>query len=99
MEIVLNKLDVESDVTAVKGNASQLALPALGAELSGQSEALEKFVSVYQEFTDITASYLTVLNTDLKHVSQAVCTLEQTDRKQQQNLTVLGAAAGMAAGR
>lgn len=99
MEILLNRLDVESDITAVKIHTAQLPLTALGTAPGGQSEALEKFVSVYQEFTDALTAYLAVLNTDLKHVSQAVCTLDQTDQKQGKNIAASGAVAGMTAGK
>lgn len=99
MEILLNKLEAESDVAAIKIKASQFSLSSLSTQLKGQSEALEKFADIYQEFADTFSVYLTVLNTDLKHVSQSVCTFSQTDQKQGKDMEALGVTAGVVAGR
>lgn len=90
MEIKLDSLYVGMDVTLMKTNVAGLTLEGIETEISGQSEALEKFVSVYSELSKTLSSYLTVLNTDMQSVAETLTTLKRIDSEQSQKVGMLG---------
>lgn len=95
MDILLKEPDAEAYVESMKTNAYKLSLIETNTEMSGQSEALEKFLSVYQEFLETLSTYRTVLTGDLQNVSNAVCTLTEADKAQGEQIENLGAFSGL----
>lgn len=90
MEIKLDALNANAYVAMMRTKAGELSLTGTSTELEGQSEALEKFLSIYQDFFDTLSAYQTLLNNDIQSVSNAMNTLEQADRKESERVDSLG---------
>lgn len=90
MEIKLDSLYVGMDVAVMRANAAALTMEGLTTEISGQSEALEKFVSVYGELSKTLSEYLAVLENDMQSVSEALDTIVRNDNEQCQSIGTMG---------
>ena len=90
MEIKLDALNANAYVAMMRTKAGELSLTGTSTELEGQSEALEKFLSIYQDFFDTLSAYQTLLNNDIQSISNAMNTLEQADRKESERVDGLG---------
>ena len=90
MEIKLDGLNADAYVEIMRTKAGELSLTGTGAAIEGQSEALEKFLSIYEDFMDILSAYQTLLNNDIQSVSNAMHTLEKADRRESERADSLG---------
>jgi len=95
MEILLKEPDAEAYVEVMKTNARKLSLIGTNTEISGQSEALEKFLSTYQDFWETLTAYGAVITSDMQNVSYAVSTLTAADKAQSEQIESLGAFSGL----
>ena len=95
MEILLKEPDAEAYVEVMKTNARKLSLIGTNTEISGQSEALEKFLSTYQDFLETLSAYRAVFANDIQNVSNAVDTLTEADKAQSEQIESLGAFSGL----
>ena len=90
MEIKLDALNANAYVAMMRTKAGELSLTGTSTTLEGQSEVLEKFLSIYQDFFDTLSAYRTLLNNDIQSISNAMNTLEQADRKESERVDSLG---------
>ena len=90
MEILLNEPDAGVYVESMRTNAWKLELSGIDTEISGQSEAIERFVSTYQNFMEALSAYRGVLTDDIRRVANAVSTLTEADKEQGQEIGALG---------
>ncbi len=95
MDILLKEPDAKAYVEVMKTNAQKISMTGTNTQVSGQSEALEKFLSIYQEFLETLSTYRTVLTGDLQNISNAVSTLTETDKAQGEQIENLGAFSGL----
>ena len=91
MEILLKELEARVYVDSMQSNAGKLSLTTTGTAVSGQSEALEKFLSTYQNFLETVSAYQAVFTNDIRNVSNAVDTLTEADEAQSGQIDSLGA--------
>lgn len=91
MEILLKEPDARAYVDSMQSNAGKLSLATTSTAISGQSEALEKFLSTYQNFLETLSAYRTVFTNDVWNVSNAVDTLTEADEAQSGQIDSLGA--------
>ncbi len=91
MDILLKEPDAKAHVEVMKTNVRKLSMTGTNTQVSGQSEALEKFLSVYQDFLETLSTYQTVITSDLQNVSNAVFTLTEADKAQGEQIENLGA--------
>lgn len=91
MEILLKELEARVYVENMQSNAGKLSLTTTGTAVSGQSEALEKFLSTYQNFLETVSAYQAVFTNDIRNVSNAVDTLTEADEAQSGQIDSLGA--------
>ena len=95
MEILLKEPDAKAYVEVMQKNAWKMTLATTETAVSGQSEALEKFLSTWQSFTEVVSAYQTVLANDIRSVSNAVSTLTEADKTQSGQIEALGAFSGL----
>lgn len=95
MDILLKEPDAKAYVEVMRTNAWKLALVGTNTEISGQSEALEKFLNTYQNFQETLSAYRAVLANDIQSVSNAVDTLTEVDKAQSEQIESLGVFSGL----
>lgn len=78
-EIKLNITDTRMKLNALKSNANTMKIETLKSDITSQSDAMDKFVSAYEDYKITLENYLALLNNDLKNISASVSVIEKLD--------------------
>ena len=83
MITILDEIATESDIGKMYMDACGLSLEATTTDISGKSEALEKFLSSYESFANIVSAYEQILISDICNISNSWI---ERDREQSNQL-------------
>ena len=67
MITILDEIATESDIGKMYMDACGLSLEATTTDISGKSEALEKFLSSYESFANIVSAYEQILISEISN--------------------------------
>ena len=84
MITILDEIATESDIGKMYMDACGLSLEA--TDISGKSEALEKFLSSYESFANIVSAYEQILISDICNISEISNSWIEWDREQSNQL-------------
>lgn len=86
MITILDEIATESDIGKMYMDACGLSLEATTTDISGKSEALEKFLSSYESFANIVRAYEQILISDICNISEISNSWIERDREQSNQL-------------
>lgn len=79
-DFYLDTVAMANGITPIQMGASSLRITALSTELSGSSEAMTRFMELYEEFRILLSDYVTLLICDLNNVQDAFGIFEMMDK-------------------
>lgn len=85
MITILDEIATESDIGKIYMDACGLSLEAT-TDISGKSEALEKFLSSYESLANIVSAYEQILISDICNISEISNSWIERDREQSNQL-------------
>lgn len=86
MITILDEIATESDIGKIYMDACGLSLEETTTDISGKSEALEKFLSSYESLANIVSAYEQILISDICNISEISNSWIERDREQSNQL-------------
>ena len=72
MEFYLNQQDMQQTLSPLQSRIFDIKISPLAADISGNSQAMKKFVELYEQFLTALATYRELLMKDILLVSDAI---------------------------
>lgn len=72
MEFYLNQQNMQQTLSPLQSRIFEIKISPLAADISGKSQAMEKFVELYEQFLTALVSYRELLMKDILLVSDAI---------------------------
>lgn len=88
-EIKINKSDLKVRLGLLEKEKDGLVISDLKTDITSKSEALDKFVNIYEEYKKALESYLLLLNTDLQNITTSVKAIEDVENSISQDILSL----------